>query len=207
MRDPDDHHIAALRAAASGPGLTLFRHPKMDADGVVYGRSNPPFADVAARQIEDACRRALALRLSPPELVSSPAERALALAGPLSEALGVGVRVDHRLHELDFGAWEGTRWDALDRAVSDPWAADPWRLAPPGGESFGALAERVGAALADAAAGAVLVCHAGPIRAAWMLRQGLGMKDAFARAVEYAAPTPLPAREARGGGADGLGGA
>lgn len=185
--------LAALRERARGPGLTLLRHPKVAGAGLVYGRHDPPLAPEAADQIEAACRRALALRLSPGAVTSSPAPRALALARPLAAALGVGVTEDPRLQELDFGAWEGRAWAALDRGESDPWAEDPWRRAPPGGERFFDLCARMAEALAEAGPEAVMVSHAGPIRAAWMLREGIGFDEAFRRAVPYAAPVPLRA--------------
>lgn len=184
--------LAALRARAAGPGLTLFRHPKTAAEGIVYGRHDPAPAPEAPAQIESALARARALRLQGP-VIASPAGRAQALALPLAAALGVAVQTDEDLRELDFGAWEGLRWDALDRAQSDPWAEDPWRRAPPGGERFADLVARAAAALARAPSGAVLVTHAGVIRAAWMLREGIGFDEAFARPVPYAAPVPLRA--------------
>jgi alpha-ribazole phosphatase len=112
----------------------------------------------------------------------------MALAAGLADALGVGVAADPRLMELDFGAWEGQRWDALTPAERDPWAVDPWRRAPPGGEAFGALA-----ALADAPPGAVMVTHAGVIRAVRILRGGLSVAEALATPALFAAPVAIPA--------------
>ena len=196
MRDPDPDQLLALRARAAGPALTMFRHPQLDAEGVIYGRADPPLCADAPRQIEDALRRAAELRLAPPEVAASPAPRARALAEPLAEALGAPLRIDARLIELDFGEWEMARWGAVDRAVSDPWLADPWRLAPPGGETLAALTGRVAEALGDAPAGAVLVCHAGPIRAARMLRQGMSLARSYREPAPYAAPVPMPAHDA-----------
>ena len=188
------HDLTALRARAMGPAITLLRHPRVTAEGLVYGRTDPALAPTARQEIAAACARARALRLAPQVVRSSPSPRALALAQGLGDALGAPVATDPRLMELDFGAWEGRRWDALDRAESDPWAVDPWRRAPPGGESFGALAARVAEALAEAPEGAVLVTHAGVVRAARMLREGIDFAAAFAAPVPYAAPQPLRAR-------------
>lgn len=205
MRDPDPEHLAALRARAAGPPLTLFRHPKLSAEGVIYGRADPPLAPEAPRQIEDALRRAEELRLSPPEIIASPAPRARALAEPLAALLGVALRIDERLIELDFGAWEMALWKEVDRALSEPWLADPWRLSPPGGETLASLTERVAEALGDAPEGAVLVCHAGPIRAARMLRQGMSLARSYAEPAPYAAPVPMPAVEGPATGGNGGG--
>jgi alpha-ribazole phosphatase len=188
------HDLNALRARAMGPALTLLRHPRVVAEGLVYGRTDPPLGPSAAQEIAAACARARALRLTPDVVRCSPSPRALALAEALAAALGVAHAPDPRLLELDFGAWEGLRWDALDRAESDPWAEDPWHLAPPGGESFGDLTARVADVLAEAPEGAVLVTHAGVVRAARMLREGIDFAAAFAAPVPYAAPRPLRAR-------------
>lgn len=187
------HDLFALRARAAGPALTLLRHPRVAAEGLVYGRSDPPPGPTAAQEIAAARARVRALGLAPDVVRSSPSPRAAMLAHALAEALGVRVAMDPRLMELDFGAWEGLRWDALDRGQSDPWAEDPWRRAPPGGESFGALTARVADALGDAPEGAVLVTHAGVIRAARMLREGIDFAAAFAAPTPYAVPQPLRA--------------
>lgn len=101
------------------------------------------------------------------------------------------LHFDPRLLELDFGAWEGRPWDAIPRSESDPWAVDPVNRAPPGGEPFATLHARVAAVLATVLAGAVLVCHAGPIRAGRMILAGESFDAAFARPVPYAEPLEL----------------
>jgi alpha-ribazole phosphatase len=163
------------------------------AEGLVYGRTDPPLAPSAAQEIDGAIRRARVLRLAPDAIRASPSPRAMALAEALAAALGVPVLPDPRLMELDFGAWEGLRWDALSPDHCDPWRADPWRLAPPGGETFGALAARVAEALAEAPPGEVLVTHSGVIRGARMLREGIDLAAAFAAPAPFASPIPLRA--------------
>jgi alpha-ribazole phosphatase len=140
--------------------LYLIRHPRPDvAPGVCYGRSDVGLAE---------CPQAVAARLRPllPDdyvLYSSPLARARLLA----EALGTPV-VDVRLEEIDFGAWEGQRFDAIGAAL-DAWAAAPLDFRPPGGESAREMAVRAQAFLADlrvaAPAVAVVVAHGGPLRA------------------------------------------
>jgi alpha-ribazole phosphatase len=193
MHTDDPTDLAELRAHAAGGALTLFRHPRVMAEGLVYGRTDPPLGPDAAHEIASAARRMRRLRLAPEAILTSPSPRAMALAAGLADALGVGVAADPRLMELDFGAWEGLRWDALTPAERDPWAADPWRRAPPGGEAFGALAARVAAALADAPPGAVMVTHAGVIRAVRILRGGLSVAEALATPAPFAAPVAIPA--------------
>ena len=98
---------------------------------------------------------------------TSPLERCLLPAEALGLLLEVPVRIDRRLVELDFGDWDGRLWDELPREALDRWAADPVAFAAPGGESGRSLIDRVRQvrdALVDAATGAVVVSHGGPLR-------------------------------------------
>ena len=164
--------------------LTVMRHPRTAAaPGLCYGRHDPGLAPGWEARI-DALAPALAVR----SIVTSPAPRCLVPARRLAAALGVALHEDARLQELDFGAWEGRPWSGIPRAESDPWAEDPHHRAPPGGETFAALAARTARALAEAPPGALILCHAGPIRAMLMARGGLSFAQAFARPVPYATP-------------------
>jgi alpha-ribazole phosphatase len=129
---------------------------------VCYGVTDlPPGPD-----LENEARR-LAVQVPPATAVlSSPLARCLRLAELLARARGLELTVDTRLRELDFGSWEGRRWDDLPRAEIDLWAADLTGARPHGGESVAMLAERAGAALAAAPDGALVVTHMGVIRAA-----------------------------------------
>lgn len=138
----------------------LIRHPRpLVEPGLCYGRLDVDCEDpqpVAAR-----------LRLPPQTtILSSPLRRARRLA----EALDPCFRLDARLAEIDFGDWEGRRWDDIDRAAIDDWAADVLNFTPPRGESVADLQRRVidfSAELSAIFAGAsvALITHAGVIRA------------------------------------------
>jgi len=146
--------------------VILLRHTRpVGAEGLCYGRTElPPGPDVAA----EAARIAAAL---PPlaRIVTSPLARARALAEALGPPLGLSPEPDPRLAEMDFGSWEGLRWDDVPRAELDAWAADLLGARPHGGESVAMLAARMAEALAALEAGpapVLVVTHAGPIRAA-----------------------------------------
>jgi probable phosphoglycerate mutase len=78
-------------------------------------------------------------------VVSSPLRRARQTAELIAKAAGVDLLTDDDLVETDFGAWEGLTFSEARRA--DPAAVDAWisspDVAPPGGESFAQVAERV----------------------------------------------------------------
>lgn len=166
-------------------GLTFLRHPRPAVPpGICYGRSEVPLGPGAEGEV------ARCLAVLPPcrAVIASPAERCGPLARAVADRDCVDVQTDPRLLELDFGCWEGRPWSGIPRAESDPWAADPWTVAPPGGETFGALHARVSAVLAEAPDGAVIVSHAGPIRAARMILTGAHFEEVFAVPVPYAEP-------------------
>ena len=146
--------------------LILLRHGRpAGAEGRCYGR-----ADLAPgpRLLREA--QSVAARLAPVDrIVSSPLRRCRRLAALLGARFGVPVGLDPAWREIDFGAWEGLAWDAVPRAEIDAWAADFLHARPHGGESVAMLLARVRRALARAGrprGRALVVTHAGPIRAA-----------------------------------------
>jgi alpha-ribazole phosphatase len=140
----------------------LVRHlPPMVATGVCYGRTDLA-TDPAAQLLALPALRA-ALPAGAP-VYTSPLRRCAVLA----DALARDVKVDARLAELDFGAWEMQRWDDIARTEIDAWAADVAFYRPGSGESVADMAARIAAFYADLvstnATDAVVVCHAGAIR-------------------------------------------
>lgn len=145
--------------------LWLIRHPPVAAPpGLCYGRLAVPLREPAAAVVDRMTERLPTLAA----LRTSPAARCRAVAERLGRQLGLAPVEDARWQELDFGAWEGRAWSSLPRAEIDRWAEDHWNLAPPGGETYRALFERVAEAVAALGDGGdvAVVSHAGPIRAA-----------------------------------------
>ena len=95
---------------------------------------------------------------------SSPLQRCRLLA----EALHPAPLIDPRLQEMDFGEWEMTPWDRIQREALDGWATDPLGYRPPNGESVAELQQRVRHFIAEARGNglerAALVTHAGVIK-------------------------------------------
>ncbi|MDN7589317.1 alpha-ribazole phosphatase [Burkholderia seminalis] len=150
--------------------VVLIRHPAVAVEpGICYGRS-----DVSLAASADAGAQAVRAHLSAlgaplPGLVwTSPLTRCVSVAERLAHAFDVRLRCDADWQEMDFGAWEMQRWDDIDRAALDAWAADLMHARAHGGESVARLVERV-ARQADALALSDepqwVVTHAGVIRA------------------------------------------
>ncbi|KER67088.1 alpha-ribazole phosphatase [Burkholderia cepacia] len=150
--------------------IVLIRHPAVGVEpGICYGRSDVPLAapaDVGAQAVR-AHLSALGAPF-PEQVWTSPLTRCASVAERLAQACDVPLRCDADWQEMDFGAWEMRRWDDIDRAALDAWAADLMHACAHGGESVAQFAARV-ARRADAVAQCDgpqwVVAHAGVIRA------------------------------------------
>lgn len=155
--------------------LVLIRHPAVAVEpGVCYGSTDVPLAASV-----EAGAAAIAARLStlgvraPHRIASSPLSRCAGVAEALAQQHDTRVpQHDARLAEMDFGAWEMQRWDAIERAQLDAWAADFEHARVHGGESVAQFDARVTAWFEglDALGLAPRAClwtvaHAGVIRA------------------------------------------
>ena len=163
--------------------LWLVRHAlPLIAPGICYGATDVP-ADAAATQ-----QAAQALALVLPQgirVISSPLQRCeqlkLCLQGLRPD---LTHETDARLKEMDFGCWEGQRWDDIAPQALSQWTANfgHWRFG--GVESVQDVMLRVaalwddmqcdvGTADDDARGDTVWITHAGVIRAATLLSQGV----------------------------------
>lgn len=146
--------------------LDLIRHPRPEiTPGVCYGRSDIPVAPVVMREVLTQLLEHVSV---PARIVSSPLQRCLNLAQALSDQLGLAPpRVDARLREMDFGAWEGRSWEQIGQAEVSAWEQDMAHYRPGGGESVVQMLRRVAACYEDLRAAdedVIVMCHAGTIR-------------------------------------------
>lgn len=160
------------------PALWLLRHAQpLIAPGVCYGQLDVP-ADPSAT-LQAGMRFA---RVLPAQAVvrCSPLQRCAQLADVL-DLPPARLRVDARLQEMDFGAWEGQPWNAIGREAIDAWSQDLYAHPAGGGESLAQMLARVQSALHDSwlhdsAQGTrpvVWVTHAGVMRCVhWLLHYG-----------------------------------
>ncbi len=155
--------------------LWLVRHarPRV-ADGVCYGAT-----DLAADpQATAACAHQLAQILpSAAPVWTSPLRRCTALADALRLLRpDLDYRCDQRLTEMNFGCWEGTRWQDIPKVAIDEWTAQFGRWRFGGRESVQELMDRVGAAWRQSCARpgpSVWITHAGVARAALLCSKGM----------------------------------
>ena len=120
---------------------------------------------------------------------SSPLQRTYDTALPIAARHSLEVQRVDDLRECDFGRWEGlSRTEVLERSPEDSQRLREWEqntsVAPPGGESFEALQQRVCAAVERLAQAhpdqaIVLVSHVGPIKVLLSAALGAPLSSAF----------------------------
>jgi len=116
--------------------------------------------------------------------ISSPLVRARETMELARAAMGLSpdrYRLDPALKELSFGVWEGLTWEEVrerDPKGLKARSADKWDFAPPGGESYAMLADRLRPWLQSLSADAFVVSHGGVARV--FLTTLAGVAPAFA---------------------------
>jgi probable phosphoglycerate mutase len=153
------------------PTIYFVRHGETDwnVEARLQGQRDVPLNDFGRVQAEEAGARlrGLVLRYEKLDYVASPLGRTRETMERLRETIGLApptYRLDERLKELTFGAWEGLTWKEIrDRDPEGARAreADKWGFVPPGGESYAMLAERVRPFLDELTRESVLVSHGG----------------------------------------------
>ena len=180
--------------------IYLIRHTAVLAPGLCYGHHDVPLADTFAAE---AARLRAKLPPAPAgghRAHSSPAARCLALAAEFATA----ITPDERLREMHFGAWENRAWNDLPPAETAPWMADYVALAPPGGETFGAVQQRAAAFLAELLAAEpapdsprLVFTHGGTIRALVSHCLEMPLRNAFQLRIDFASVTKIEHQHGR----------
>jgi len=164
--------------------IYLFRHGAVQGTGVkiFLGRTDLPLSEEGRLQAE-AWRAHFAGRV-PGRIVSSPLRRALDFARIVAADRAGGVKAFSAFSEIDLGDWDGRPMAEIREHDPASWTArgdDFAGFAPPGGESFADLANRVVPAFyllaAETETDLMMVCHAGVNRV--ILCSLLGMPLAY----------------------------
>ena len=155
--------------------LWLARHAQpLITPGVCYGATDVAADDSATQCAAQALAQAVPVGIA---LISSPLQRCERLARALIALRpDLTLTTDTRLREMDFGRWEGVRWRDIAPAEFDAWTADFGNYRFGGRESVGEFMGRVAAVWDEmqvASPDALWITHAGVIRAATALAQGI----------------------------------
>ncbi len=116
------HDLLGKAVAGRASGLSLNAHGRHEALQLAERLSSAPIAAV----------------------YSGPLERVRETAAPLAHRLGIVLRVDMGLHEIDFGAWTGRTFTELESTAEWPvWVYRRSEAEPPGGETILAVQRRI----------------------------------------------------------------
>lgn len=120
--------------------IYLIRHTQTATDpGLCYGQTDIALAASFADEMA-AVHNKLPEFSEDCQVFCSPSTRCLQLAQTFSDT----VTTDLRLQELDFGDWEGQRFDDIDANILQHWTENFVTAAPPNGENFEDLYQRTG---------------------------------------------------------------
>lgn len=160
--------------------LHLMRHGEPELAGRLLGRT-----DCAVLPAGIAACRAAAAGLKVERVVTSDLRRAVDCADAIAADLGVPRHVDPRWRELDFGDWDGLSAAKVDAEALGRFWDDPDAAPPPGGERWSMLLARVSKALQAIEEPALVVSHAGAIRAALVAACGFDRRQGWAFDLPY----------------------
>lgn len=126
--------------------VLLVRHPEIDRGGkaLCYGHLDLGLTPRGMEMVTDLVVRARGWQ--PEALLSSDLQRCLIPAQAMSVAFGVVVEPSPIWREISMGEWEGKTWSEVEAASPTTfknWMTDYIRLAPPQGETYDDLANRV----------------------------------------------------------------
>lgn len=175
------HQQAGEQVAAHPVGAAPFwlvRHAQpLIAPGLCYGALDVAADPQATRQAAQALAQQLPEQA---HVTTSPLQRCeLLMQEVYALRPDLICKTDARLTEMNFGCWEGQRWDGIAQSAFDAWTADFWQHRFGGAQSLAEFMAQVAQAWGDAqarsAAGVpqVWVTHAGVIRAVSLLTQGV----------------------------------
>jgi probable phosphoglycerate mutase len=158
--------------------LLLVRHGETDwnLERRWQGHADPGLNGTGRRQSEELAARLASERLD--ALYSSDLTRARETAEVVGESLGLPVRLDTRLREVDVGEWSGLT--SAEVELRHPDGFERRRRGGTGweqGESYDSMGARVLEALLDIAARhpserVLVVTHGGPMCSVWLAAGG-----------------------------------
>lgn len=165
--------------------LYFVRHgeSRANVEKVFTGQTDVPLSDRGMRQAEELKERLLSLR--PDAFFSSDLLRAVQTVTPAAEALGLAVRPEKGLREIDGGLWEGKHIGEIARAYPEDyarWTENIGLARCTGGESLEEVQARGLAAVLRIAQendgkAVVLATHAAMIRALTCAFRGLPLSE------------------------------
>jgi alpha-ribazole phosphatase len=168
--------------------ITLIRHTKVETEqGVCYGKSDVSLAPSFEQELIIIANKIQGIGFD--VIYSSPLLRCRKLAESLFP--NKIIIYDDRLMEMNFGEWEGQKWDDIfNTEEGKAFFNDFVDTKCPGGESYTDLINRVEEFYKELKSvhtekNMVIITHGGPIRAFVHLIKNISCEDAFKIEVNY----------------------
>ncbi len=180
--------------------LIFIRHGETEMAGRFCGHSDPALNPAGELQAARAAEQVAELGVR--RIYSSDLRRAWQTADLLARRIGVEVELQRSLREIDFGLWEGLRWQEIETRFPGEavqWLREfPLRSAP-GGETYAAFTSRIEAVIesllrAPLAGTIAVVTHRGVMRYALRRFFGFAEEEAWTRTEPYGAVVVAAAR-------------
>ena len=162
------------------------RHTQVEnPQNLCYGQTSIPLAKTYPQEIEKI--RAKLQGIGVTQVISSPARRCQKLGKDLFPT--IPLKIDSRVWELDFGSWEQTPWSEIEKSELDHWGKDWINHAPPGGEPYSTLIERVRRFHDEyqSSKSTLVVSHSGVLRTIRCIKDNQPFSTAFNSPMEYGA--------------------
>lgn len=158
--------------------IYIIRHTKVAiAKDICYGQSNVPLADTF---LEEVAQFKTALPNNFEGVFCSPLDRCKDLAKALEYQ---NIILEGALMEMNFGEWEGKKWNDLDQEKINEWMQDFVNIKTPDGESLTNLFGRVKSFLDSLRhqqmKSVLLITHAGVIRCIWAYLLEIPLQNIF----------------------------
>lgn len=180
--------------------IYLIRHTKpLIEPGTCYGQLDCPVADDYAVQLATIITYFEDIKLN--AIYSSPLIRCSVLAEDIAkEVVDEPVIYDDRFKEINFGDWEGKKWNDIARDKIDEWNENRLSFCFPNGESpeifhervLQASIERLGFGIKEnSAKSIVLVAHSGVICSLLCRHQDIPLENMTELNVDYASISKL----------------
>lgn len=152
--------------------IVFIRHSSLAVPrGVCYGFSNIDVSFNFQNEVE-SLKRSLC-GFNPDIVYSSPLQRCVKLS---VEAFDSKIEVNENLKEVNYGDWEGKKWEEINVEGDNLWMYKNINNCPPNGESFQDLKNRVELILEEISNrdedSVAIVCHGGVIRSVLSLLLG-----------------------------------
>ena len=166
--------------------LIIARHGYSAANKlrIFCGQTDVPLEDIGILQAEELAEY-VSDNYSIDAVYSSDLTRAYETVRPLAEKLGLPIKTDERLREIDVGNWKGIPYDEVKNHFPEQFAAykeDPCGITFDGGENYSDVMKRAKEAIEDIAAEnegktVIVATHGGLIRSLRVVCENICRKE------------------------------